>query len=98
MYVFVTSSTGPRKAAHIDSTYKGELSQFTELANNMAFEDVGFTATSRQAILSGDFAESHLINAAHAIGIDARHHDKAQSKEQTLEYKLQKDQDRDIDL
>lgn len=86
------------KAAHIDAAYKGKLSQFTELANNMAFEDVGLTATSRQSILSGDFAESHVINAAHAIDIDARHHYRDQSKEQSLENKLQKDQDRDIDL
>ncbi len=86
------------KAAHIGAAYKGELSQFTELANNMAFEDVGFAATSRQAILSGDFSESHVINAAHAIDIDARHHDKDQSIEKSLEQKLQKDQDRDIDI
>ncbi len=86
------------KAAHIDATYKAELSQFTELANNMAFEDVGFTTTSRQSILSGDFAESHVINAAHAIDIDARRHDKDQSIEKSLEQKLQKDQDRDIEF
>ncbi len=61
---------------------------------------VGFHTVSKgtPSILSGDFAESHVINSAHAIDIDARHHNKAQSKEQSLGHKLQKDQDRDIDL